>query len=62
MTMEVITVRNGEIIRGKLFGDHMEAYRFCVQRNWRTRGNAGRQCQLAIQITGGERNEKKGNH
>ena len=48
MTMEVITVRNGEIIRGKLFGDHMEAYRFFVQRNWRTRGNAGRQCQLMI--------------
>lgn len=48
MTMEVITIRNGEVIKGKQFTSQAAAYRFCVSRNWRVRDKAGRQCQLMI--------------
>lgn len=50
MTMEVITVRNGEVIKGKQFTSQAAAYRYCVQRNWRVQDNAGRQCQLMIRV------------
>lgn len=50
MTMEVITVRNGEVIKGKQFTSQAAAYRYCVQRNWRAQDNAGRQCQLMIRV------------
>lgn len=48
MTVAVITVRNGEIIKGKQFTSQAASYRFCVQRNWRAHDNAGRKCQLMI--------------
>lgn len=50
MTVEVITVRNGEIIRGKLLSDHMKAYAYCTMRNWRVLDKGGRPCQLMIRL------------
>lgn len=57
MTMEVITVRNGEIIRGKLFGDHMKAYRFCVQRNFS--GAGAEQENHKPSLSGGAKNVER---
>jgi len=52
----IITIRNGDVIR-KEHMSYAAARRHCLNRNWRDG-----ECQLAIQITGGERNEKKGNY
>lgn len=51
----IITIRNGEVIR-KEHMSYAAARRHCLSSNWRDG-----ECQLAIQITGGE-NEKKDHH
>ncbi len=52
----VITIKNGDVIR-KEHMSYAAARRHCLSSNWRDG-----ECQLAIQITGGERNEKKDHH
>lgn len=52
----LITIRDGDVVR-KEHMSYAAARRHCLSSNWRDG-----ECQLAIQITGGERNEKKGNH
>ena len=52
----LIVIQNGDVVR-KEYMSYAAARRQCLKSNWRDG-----ECQLAIQITGGERNEKKGNH
>jgi hypothetical protein len=56
LRVAVIAIQNGDVIR-KEHMSYAAARRQCLSSNWRDG-----ECQLAIQITGGERNEKKGNH
>lgn len=52
----LIVIQNGDVVR-KEHMSYAAARRQCLKSNWRDG-----ECQLAIQITGEERNEKKGNH
>lgn len=52
----LVTIRNGDVIR-KEHMSYAAARRHCLSSNWRDG-----EYQLAIQITGGEKNEKKDHH
>ena len=55
LRVAVIAIQNGDVVR-KEHMSYAAARRQCLKSNWRDG-----ECQLAIQITGGE-NEKKDHH